>query len=358
MKNVRQSRKKEHIDHFLKTFKGRSKNGFSDITLIHDCLSENFLGEISLSTEIGGIKLDVPIIINAITGGDEKVAEINKKMAIVAKNTGLAMAVGSQFAAIKNPAVVHSYEIVRKYNPDGILFANIGAHATPKEALQAVDMIAAQALQIHLNIAQELFMQEGDSDFRGYLDNIIKIAEHVNVPVIVKETGCGMALEQVSRMLDNGIKIIDVSGKGGTNFISIESSRCEYDISEDIADWGITTAASAIEAVQAAQGKADIIVSGGINTSLDIVKALAIGGNAVAIAGVFLKELLANGNDEQILCDKITVMLEECKKIMLLCGARSIKELYEKPVVIKGSLKEWLEARGFDVMKISHSRYD
>ncbi len=351
---LRQSRKLEHIECFLKTYK-QTDNGFSDVKLIHHCLSDFSEQDICLQTKLADINLENPIIINAITGGDDKVLKINKSLAEFAKKANLAMAVGSQYAAIKNPDVVSSYKIVRKINPDGIVFANIGAYAAPIQAQAAVDMIDAQALQIHLNIAQELFMVEGDRDFSKYLDNIRRIVDFVTVPVIVKETGCGICQEAAVKLLDAGVKIIDISARGGSNFVAIETSRVNKVIDDEFLNWGLTTAVSTLETKQIVKDKANIISSGGIVSAFDIVKSLSCGADAVAIAGLFLQELL-NNNDIDYLCKKVVQLINDSKKIMLLMGCADIKHLHSQPIVITGFVRSWLEARGIDIAKLSLSR--
>ena len=59
-------------------------------------------------------------------------------------------------------------------------------------------MIEANALQIHLNVIQELTMPEGDRDFTGVLQRIEKIVLNSKVPIIVKEVGFGMSKETVA----------------------------------------------------------------------------------------------------------------------------------------------------------------
>jgi len=43
--------------------------------------------------------------------------------------------------------------------------------------------------------------------------------------VIVKEVGFGIAREQAHLLIEAGAAAIDVSGRGGTNFLAIESRR-------------------------------------------------------------------------------------------------------------------------------------
>src|SRR5690554_7089347 len=86
-------------------------------------------------------------------------------------------------------------------------------------------MIDANALSIHLNVIQELVMVEGDRKFTHWKDNIRNIVENINVPVIVKEVGFGMSKKTIKTLIGLGVKYIDVSGRGGTNFAEIERKR-------------------------------------------------------------------------------------------------------------------------------------
>lgn len=153
-----------------------------------------------------------PFLINAITGGTDNVIDINRKLAQTAKSVGAAIAVGSQYGAVKSKSSYQSFKVVREVYPNGVVFANVSALATPDEAAEAVKMLDADALQVHLNPAQELVMPEGDRNFKGLLDNMRRILEHSEVPVIVKETGCGMAAEQIKQMLVFGFTWFDIGG--------------------------------------------------------------------------------------------------------------------------------------------------
>ncbi len=352
-----QSRKLEHIEHALKTGDGPNEAGFSDIHLVHDCLAGLALADIDLKTEVAGIKLLNPVIINALTGGDEAVSEINRRLALAAKLTGSAMAIGSQHVAVKNPSLRKSFTVVRENNPDGVIFANIGAYAAPKDAQTAIDMLGAQALQIHLNIGQELAMQEGDRDFRNYLENIKRIVSAVDVPVIVKETGCGIAVEAASKLIAAGVRAIDVSGSGGTNFIAIEYLRKAVAADSGMLSWGLSTAASTLEIAGICRNRASMVVSGGVRSALDIVKALACGGQAVGMAAPFLR-LTKKRVGEKAVVTAITELLKDVAMFTLMTGAANISQLQEKPIVVTGKTREWLCARGITVDHLGYARGD
>lgn len=346
---MRQSRKLEHLKYSMLLKDGPAINGFGDFSLIHNCLPNMALDEVSLSCSVVGLKLAHPIIINAVTGGGQEVTAINERLAQFARVTNSAMAVGSQYAAFENPDVEISYKIVNKVNPNGIIFANLGAHATPEQAQQAVEMIGAKAIQIHLNVAQELMMGEGDRDFSGYRDNIAAIVKKVNVPVIVKEVGCGMAMEQAAELVQTGIKALDVGGAGGTNFLAIEAARTSVELAPEILQWGIPTAISTVEVLEKLPPHVDLIVSGGIRTPLEVVKALALGGKAVGIANPIVK--LIHEHDLESAKKSFETFISQIRQFMVLLGTKTLNELATAPIIISGSSRDWLMARGINVVK-------
>ncbi|KIL44215.1 isopentenyl pyrophosphate isomerase [Jeotgalibacillus soli] len=157
---TRAKRKLDHINYALST--GASGGaGFDDVLFVHQGLPNLSYEKISLHTKIGELFLSSPLFINAMTGGGGEMTEsINRDFALAAKETGVALSVGSQMAALKDPSERRSYEITRKINPNGLIFANLGSEATVDQAKIAVDMIEANALQIHLNVIQELAMPD------------------------------------------------------------------------------------------------------------------------------------------------------------------------------------------------------
>ncbi len=351
---IRQSRKLEHLKYSMLLDDGPAAAGFTDFHLVHNCLPDLSWQDIKLTTSIANIPLSQPIIINAITGGAADVIDINQMLAEFAHLTGTAMAVGSQYSAIETPAEAESYKVVRKSNPDGVLFANLGAHASPEAAVCAVEMIDAQAIQIHLNAGQEIIMTEGDRNFTDYLSRIEAIVKKVTIPVIVKEVGCGIAAEQAQALANIGVTVIDVGGTGGTNFLAIEAARSQLTLDDEMLLWGIPTAISAVEVISAIENNVDVIISGGVRTPLDAVKALAIGGKAVAIAAPVLKVLKDNGLDGAVHWYQNFIV--DLKRYMLLLGARSISDLTTVPLVITGFSREWLTTRGIDITQFAHRK--
>ena len=346
---TRQSRKRDHLKQALALSDGPVETGFSDMTLVHNCIPDTDGASVSLQTECAGFHLHHPLIINAMTGGAPELAIVNARLAEIARRTQSVLAVGSQYAAIEFPTVLESFAVVRRLNPEGIIWANIGAYADVEAAKQAVDMIRADALQVHLNAVQEVFMAEGDGDYTGWLRHIEKMVRRLPVPVIAKETGCGMAMEQIRLLSEVGVKAVDVGGAGGTNFIAIESARTELPVPEVFLTWGIPTAISALEASEVLPPGVDLIVSGGVRTPLDGLKSLAVGAAAVGVAAPLLR--LSEGNGVEAAVQWLEKYLQTMKKGMLMLGYGKTQDLKGHPLVITGQVAQWLRARGISPEK-------
>ncbi|EIK82444.1 type 2 isopentenyl-diphosphate Delta-isomerase [Gardnerella sp. KA00603] len=275
-----------------------------------------------------------PLYINAMTGGSANAQKINAQLARVAAKTGVAIASGSLSAALQNDALAGTFSVIRSENPRGFVMANVSAGTSANDAMRAVDMLQANALQVHLNAAQELVMPEGDRDFRNWLKNIgqiVRSCERVRVPVVVKETGCGMTARDVLRLRDVGVRAVDVSGRGGTNFVTIENARRSHGGYDYLADWGLTTVESLIDIRKCEALKAnpvEIFASGGVRTPLDVVRALALGASAVGVAGEFLHTLMHEGEDA--LTQQISDWQEQIRVIMALLGCRTVADLRDK----------------------------
>jgi len=340
----RSRRKIEHIKHAL-TLEQNRTNCFDDIVFVHQSLPCLSMKDVDLQTVLGELTLSSPIFINAMTGGGGEVtAKINESFATVARECNLAMAVGSQMAALKDSTERPSFEIVRKVNPHGVVFANLGSEATVEDAQRAVDMIEADGLQIHLNAIQELVMPEGDRDFTNSLKRIEEIVKKVEVPVVVKEVGFGVSKETAQVLANIGVKIIDVGGFGGTNFAQIENKRRKKKL-DYFNGWGITTTASIVEVVQTAP-EATVIGSGGLRSALDAAKSISLGASVVGFAGYFLKILVENGVD--LLIEEIKKLHYDLTLIMTALGVNTIPQLQNVPLVIRGETHHWLTERGFD----------
>ena len=241
---------------------------------------------------------------------------------------------------------------MREEYPDGVIFANTSALATPEEALEAVKMIEADALQIHLNPAQELIMPEGDREFKGLFANMQRILDKCCVPVIVKETGCGMAARQVKQLLKAGFTCFDVGGAGGTNFPAIEAER--YGGTTLLNGWGLNTAQTLLETGSVCGSEGYIAATGGVRTGLDAAKCLALGADVIGMAGNVLAAAVNDGADAA--AELITQAEDELRLLMLLTGAPDIRSMRTKPLYFTGPLLDFMQCRGWDCVELARSR--
>lgn len=337
---VRKDRKKEHIEHYLKsTYKNTTQ--FEDVYIEHDALPELNFSEIHTGTDFLGKTVGCPIMINAITGGSEFSHEINRELSKIARKYNLPIAVGSQTIALKDKDSYKSFEIVRDtIGNKGVILANLNGSASLEEAKHAIELLDADGIQLHLNVAQELVMIEGDRDFRGILKNIENIITKIDKPVIIKEVGFGISKDVAKRLYDVGIRYIDVSGKGGSNFIEIEGRRNHEIDFTDIYSWGIPTAISLIQC-RNLEKDLKLIASGGIETSMDILKSLILGAEMTGIAGIILRKLMEDGYGA---VDKyMEGLIYKLKILMMLTGSKDIEELKKIPYSIKGELKDLVD---------------
>ena len=341
MKNVHSHRKDEHVSLAEKFFSPTSKSGFDDVRLVPNQLPELNQKQINLATKIAGINLEFPFFIQAMTGGSIQTGKINQQLAEVAHQTHIAMAVGSQSVALKYPELVDTFKVVRKVNPNGILLANVGAHTPYQSAQEAINMIDANVLQVHVNVAQEVVMPEGDQDFH-WLNNIKQIIQKVTVPVIIKSVGTGFSKQDFLALQSIGATNFDVGGLGGTNFIQIENARRSKKELEFLQSFGFSTVESLLES-RTTNNSSSITATGGIRNSADIIKSFALGADNVGIAGLFLHILIKEGPENLI--EFIGQLKEQLIQILLMTGKREITQLNQNNIILSNDLFNFMSQR-------------
>ncbi len=211
-------------------------------------------------------------------------------------------------------------------------------------------MIEADALAIHMNALQEAVQVGGDTKYRGVLEKVGEVASGLGVPVVMKETGCGVAYEDAVQIEKAGAGGLEISGSGGTSWAAVEyhiareeGKRRQEHLGRALWNWGVPTAVSLVEASQSTKLK--IVASGGIRTGAEMAKAIALGADAVGIARPFLEKAVEG---PEALREHIGDILHEFRVVMFLVGAKTVEELRRTPAVILGRTGEWLRLRGFD----------
>ena len=353
-------RKIEHVSIALgQDITAPQRANWNDIQFVHQALPEVDLDEIDTSVTFLGHRLRFPIFISSLTGGHPEVTSINRNLARAAEEYGLALGVGSQRAAIVNPDVAPSYAVTRQYAPNAFLIANIGApqliaqsrHPAfrVEQAQQAIDMIGANALAVHMNSLQEAAQPEGDRRSVGEAAALKALTSVLPVPVIAKETGAGVCREQALLLRDCGVAAIDVGGAGGSSMSAMEAARPgsradggTANIGVLYRDWGIATPICVVEAGVA---RLPLISTGGVRSGLDIARALSLGATLVGMGFPFLK---AASESYEKVCELLETVVAEMKVAMQLSGASSIAELQQTDIVVTGETRAWLTMRGFE----------
>lgn len=305
--------------------------GFEAYGFAHSALPEIDLADVDTGVDFFGRTLRAPVLIACMTGGTPEAMSINRRLAQVAQQFGLAMGLGSGRVALEAPETLESF-CVRAEAPDVVLFANLGAVQLNKgydarDCIRLVELLQADALALHLNPLQEALQPEGDTCFRGLLARIADLCRNVPFPVVVKEVGWGIGAADVRALFDAGVAAVDVAGTGGTSWSEVERHRIEQPwrarVAASFNGWGIPTADALVAAREAAPQR-PLIASGGIRSGLDVAKAVALGADLVGIAGPFLR---AADRGVEAACELAQEYVEGLRIAMFCTGSRTLGDL-------------------------------
>jgi len=319
----------------------------SCVRLVHRATPELSLDDVDLTAQLCGKTLRAPVMIAGMTGGTERAAKINRDLAAIAQEAGVAFGVGSMRILLDQPELLGTFAVKPARPP--LLVANLGAQqlvqrGTPA-ALRLLEMLSADVIAIHLNAAQELVQADGDRDFRGCLDAIAALVGEVGPQrVLVKETGCGIGPSVARGLAARGVLAVDVSGAGGTSWPRVEQLRAKDAQSRALgvllSDWGIPTAAC-VAAVRAAVPQMRIVASGGLRSGLDASRALALGADIAGFALPLVRAHQQSGIDGARTA--LQEILAALRAALLLCGCRDLAALRASRPVVLEPLRAWIE---------------
>ena len=325
-------RKQDHLRIVMgETVASASSTGLERYRLLHCALPELDLASIETSVTFLRRRLAAPILISGMTGGVERGAEINRRLAAAAQALGCAMGVGSQRVALEQPEL-ESLFAVREVAPDILLLANFGAAQLNtgyglKQARRAVEMIGADALVLHLNPLQEALQVQGNTDWRGLLSRIADLCAGLDVPVVVKEVGWGISAPVARQLVDAGVAAIDVGGAGGTSWSEVERHRAPTEllrrVSGAFVGWGIPTA-EAVQMVRRSLPEIPLIASGGLRSGVDAAVAIALGADLAGFAAPLLR---AAAESEMGAHDLLSALLLELRVSMFAAGMADLAQL-------------------------------
>ncbi|WP_332654642.1 type 2 isopentenyl-diphosphate Delta-isomerase [Brevundimonas sp.] len=333
------ARKDQHLDVILA---GRARHGldsgFAAVRFVHEALPDLDHGKIDLGADFLGRRLKAPLLISAMTGGPARAEAINTRLAEAAQHLGIALAVGSQRAALAADGPTPGLDMaLRLKAPDTPILANIGAAQLTRgfgvdEARRVLDMIAADALVVHLNPLQEACQPEGDRDWWGVGAALEALVKALDAPVVVKETGAGLSGATARRLADMGVAAIDVAGAGGSNWAMVEGERAvdadDKAHAAGFADWGIPTARAIAEA-RAACPKTLIIGSGGVADGVDAAKAIRLGADMVGQAAGVLQAATVS---TEAVVDHFQTMIRQLRTVCFCTGSPNLTALRKAPL--------------------------
>jgi len=346
---IRAARKNDHVElaSSQRTHLSTHRD-FDDVQFLHHALAGISTDRVDLSVRVADWRWSAPFYINGMTGGTVFTGELNRELAIAARETGISMACGSMSIAVDapdDPAVQQSFRVIRDENPHGFVMANLGIGRPPDDAVRAVELLQADALQVHLNAVQETAMPEGNREFSDWERSLAGLIDASPVPVVVKEVGFGLSRRTLERVSELGAVVADVSGRGGTDFLRIENAR--RDAGEG--DYSMLSGfgQSAMECLlDAPPNGPELLASGGVRHAYDVVKCLAVGARAVGVAGTFLETVRTGG--AEALIPLILRWKQQITAIFALLGATDSEALRSTDLLVRGRLLEYCELRGID----------
>lgn len=312
--------------------------GFERYRFVPRALPEVDLAQVETSLELFGRRLNAPLLISCMTGGVPEAERINRTLAETAQQRRIALGLGSARVLLEHPEVLPSFN-VRPFAPDVLILANLGAVQLNRgvgvdDCRYLVDLIQADALVLHLNALQEALQPEGDTCFAGLIGQIAALCRMIEVPVIAKEVGWGIAPDIVRQLVDAGVAAVDVAGAGGTSWSEVERHRMDDRLRRRVAaafaDWGVPTA-EAVRGARLIAPEARIFASGGIRGGMDLAKAIALGADLVGVAGPFLRAAAEGRAEALALADEFTEVL---RLTMFCVGAPNLAALRQTPRLI------------------------
>jgi len=349
-----QERKKKHLDICLdRSLSVESGDtGFSAITLPHRALPEINSESISLETPFLGYRLKLPVMISCMTGGSDIGRKLNRMLAGIAGESGLAIGTGSIRVMLRHPETRSHFEM-KKFAADVPVLANIGAaqliEYPPEILCEAVKSIGADGLFVHLNPAQEIFQIDGDRDFMDWYDGFGRLLDHVDFPILAKETGAGIPPTEGLKLLKLGVSFIDVAGTGGTDWVAVEAMMNETgngSAAESFRNWGYPTGELLMAYRQIVRAGGDsgalvsgkIIASGGLRTPHDFAVSLACGARLGAAALPFIRSA-AHGGPEAV-ADYISELEIGIRAAITLSGSGSLENLRNTELRVSSELSD------------------
>lgn len=335
-------RKRDHLEFALQPeAQSNQPHGLNRVVFFHEALPDKNYSEVHLQRSQSNLpvwkqSLKSPHFVSSMTAGHAAGFAVNRRLAMAAQKQGWMMGVGSQRRELSDVTAQSEWLDLRQECPETIMISNIGItqllESTPKEVLALPKALGASALFVHTNPLQEVIQKEGTPHFRGTLGALTRLVDQAELPIILKETGCGFSARTLQRLNGIGLYAVDVAGAGGTNWGKVEGLRSPLDQASGMAwtaevfrGWGSSTFESLYQASQI-ELDFELWASGGIRSGLDSLKCLALGAQMVGIAAPLMKAAL---DSQEKLEQMMTDFDEQLRIGLFLTGCATLEE-FEK----------------------------
>jgi isopentenyl-diphosphate delta-isomerase len=329
-----QQRKEDHINICLKenVEPHRENNIYDKYSLPYTAMPEIDLAAVSTECKFMDWTIAAPFVISSMTGGEAHGRTINANLAVACQAEGIPFGLGSSRVVNRYPASVYTFD-VKALCPTVPVFANIGLVQLnygfgAAEINSMCQKIKADGLFIHLNHTQEAVQPEGDTNFSGLYEKLTRVLPDIKYPVVVKGVGHGIERKWVAKFRDIGVKVVDVSGTGGTSWAWIEGKRRPkngpeaYNLGYLFRDVGILTD-TCLQESRDLEG-VQLIAGGGVRSGVDVAKTLMLGGSWATAAMPFLPAALESPEAVRAVIQRWKL---ELRVAMFSCGAKNIDEL-------------------------------
>lgn len=331
-----EQRKQDHIKLSLMAENQTTElSTFDSIHLVHEALPDLNFDEISIKGTRFGQIVDKPFLISSMTAGHKQAKSINRHLIEACAQNDWAMGVGSQRRELTDPDAAFEWKELRHDFPNVQLYSNLGIAqliTTPLKKIQKLtDSLQANALIIHCNPLQESIQPEGTTNYKGCWQALEHLVKQSELPIIIKETGCGFSQETLIRLNNIGISAVDMSGLGGTHWGRIEGHRANtdyirYQTALTFKNWGIDTVSAVKQAIDL-NPSFEVWGSGGVKNGLNAAKLFALGAKTIGYAKPMLEAALHSA--EQVSTCMLTIEYE-LKVAMFCTGSRQLKDLKSK----------------------------
>ena len=288
----------------------------------------NDVSEVDTSSEILGQPLSIPVMLAPIGHLQEFEAGGGASAAIAAEEAGV-MSIASSVCEPSLENIAAASNAPKIYQ----LYVNFDADAVDDIVKRAVDsgyvgfcltVDTAVVSRRERDISRHVRMtSKRDPEARAYRaalnwSDIARIREKSDIPLIIKGIN---RVDDALKAIEYGVDVVYVSNHGGRQ---LDQGPGALDLLPDI--------------VTAIKGKAEIAIDGGFYRGTDIVKAIAMGANAVGLGRLEAWAMAAGGAPAVVQC--LNLLKAEIAEVLALCGVSSFKELDEsfvteaQPVVL------------------------